>query len=149
MSPSRGPGNLVLTPRDRQMLFFLAEHRLVLESQVVALMGGSPRSVRRRLRTLAVKGYVAQRRGFDASRCCVIRPRGLAAIGSTLKAPVENLGMYRHDVGVAWLWLGAARGAFGPLADVIGERRIRSHDMAFPEEPYAVRLGGYDEHGQE
>lgn len=149
MSPSRGSENLRLTPRDRRMLFFLAEHRLVLESQIVALLGDSARSVRRRIGTLAAKGYLARQQGFDASRCCVIRPRGLAAIGSRLKAPEENLGMYRHDVGVGWLWLGAARGAFGPLADVIGERRIRSHDMAFPEEPYAIRLGGYDEHGQE
>ncbi len=149
MSPSRGSGNVWLTPRDRRMLYFVAEHRLVLESQIVALLGDPPSSVRRRLRTLAAKGYLVQRPGFDAARCCAIRPRGLAAIGSRLEAPEENLGMYRHDVGVAWLWLAAARGALGPLAEVIGERRLRSHDMVFPESPYAIRLGGYDEHGRE
>jgi hypothetical protein len=149
MSPSSASGNVWLTARDRRMLHFLAEHRLVLESQIVSLLGDSRSSVQRRLRTLAAKGYLAHKPGFDRSRCCVIRPRGLAAIGSALKAPEENLGMYRHDVGVAWLWLAAARGRFGPLADVIGERRIRSHDMAFPGDPYALRLGGYDEHGRE
>jgi hypothetical protein len=149
MSPSRGSGNLWLTSRDRRMLFFLAEHRLVLESQIVALLGDSASSIRRRLGTLAAKGYLVREQGFDGSGCCRIRARGLAAIGSALKAPEENLGMYRHDVGVAWLWLAAARGTFGPLADVIAERRIRSHDMAFPQEPYAIRLGGYDEHSRE
>lgn len=149
MSPSRGSGNLWLTSRDRQMLHFLAEHRLVLERQIVSLLGDSPESVQRRIRTLAAKGYLHREQGFDASWRCMVRARGLAAIGSELNPPDENPGMYRHDVGVAWVWLGAARGAFGPLADVIGERRIRSHDMAFPEDPYAIRLGEYDEHGRE
>jgi hypothetical protein len=79
----------------------------------------------------------------------VIRPRGLAAIGSRLGSPKANPGLYWHDVGVAELWLAAQRGAFGPLAQVIGERRIRSHDMAAHEEPYAIRLGGYHGDGRE
>lgn len=131
------------------MLWFMAEHRLVLERQIHALLGGAGESVQRRLRTLAAKGYVARWHGFDAARCASIRKRGLAAIGSRLPAPNENLGLYRHDVGVAWLWLAAHRGAFGPLAEVIGERRIRSHDMALPQDPYAVRLGGYHADGRE
>lgn len=131
------------------MLWFMAEHRLVLQRQVVALLGEPAPPVQRRLRALAAKGYLAQARGFDAARCCVIRPRGLAAIGSRLGAPKENPGMYWHDVGVAELWLAAQRDAFGPLAAVIGERRIRSHDMAAREEAYAIRLGGYHGDGRE
>jgi hypothetical protein len=131
------------------MLAFMAEHRLVLERQVHALLGGSSDSVRRRLRTLAAKGYVSRWRGFDAAWCCAIRRRGLAAIGSVLNPPEENPGMYRHDVGAVELWLAAHRGAFGPLAEVIGERRIRSHDMVAPEDPYSIRLGGYHGDGRE
>lgn len=131
------------------MLWFLAEHRLVLQSQVAALLGAPPHSVQRRLHSLAASGYVSRFRGFGAARCYRIRSRGLAAIGSQLGAPEENTGMYRHDVGVAWLWVAARRGKFGPLADVIGERRLRSHDMILPEEPYAIRLGGYEHDGQQ
>jgi hypothetical protein len=54
-------------------------------------------------------------------------------------------------VGLAWLWLAARGGAFGPIREVIGERRLRSHDGVGerPGEPYGIRLGGYDRHGTE
>jgi hypothetical protein len=149
MSLSDGSGNVWLTARDQRMLAFMAEHRLVLETQISALLGSPNESVQRRLRTLAAKGYLTRWPGFDASRCCAIRPRGLAAIGSRLRPPRENPGMYWHDIGVAGLWLAAQRGAFGPLAEVIGERRIRSHDMVAREEPYAIRLGGHHGDGRE
>jgi hypothetical protein len=141
--------NLWLTDRDRQMLAFMAEHRLVLEEQVAVLIGRRTEAIAPRLRALAAKGYLTRTPGFDAARCCAIRPRGLAAIGSRLPTPRENLGMYRHDIGAAWLWLAAQRGAFGTLAEVIGERLIRSHDMAAPDDPYAIRLGGYHGDGRE
>lgn len=127
----------------------MAEHRLVLESQLAALLGGPPRPVQRRLQSLVAAGYLTRFCVFERARCCRIRPRGLAAVGSRLRAPELNLGAYRHDVGVAWLWLAAQCGAFGPVADVIGERRLRSHDMSAPAEPYSIRLGGHDAHGRE
>ena len=34
------------------------------------------------------------------------------------------------------------------LAEVIGERRLRSEDMAAPDHPYSIRLGGYDNTGK-
>jgi hypothetical protein len=132
------------------MLGFMAEHRMVLERQVIALLGGAGAAspVQGRLRRLAAAGYLAQWCVFERSRCCQIRSRGLAAIGCRLRPPDLNLGAYRHDVGTAWLWLAAHRGAFGPLAEVIAERRLRSHDMAAPATPYSIRLGGYDAHGR-
>jgi hypothetical protein len=149
VADSRSTRNVWLTARDRRMLAFMAEHRMVLESQVVALLGDCAPAVQRRLRALGAKGYLTRWRVFEGSRCSRIRPRGLAAIGSRLTAPDLNLGAYRHDVGVAWLWLAAHRGVFGSVADVIGERRLRSHDMTNPEEPYSVRLGAHDAEGRE
>lgn len=49
---------------------------------------------------------------------------------------------------MAWLWLEAQRGAFGAV-EVIGERRLRSHDKTKPSDPYAIRLGGYHGDGGE
>lgn len=129
------------------MLSFMAEHRLVLESQVAALLDCPRASVQRRLHTLAASRYVARWQVAEAP-CCRIEARGLRAMGSALRPPRENLGAYRHDVGVAWLWLAAHRGQFGPVADVVGERRMRSHDMVGPEEPYSIRLGGYEVTGR-
>lgn len=122
---------------------------MVLECQLVALLDSTHVSVRRRVRQLAAAGYVTQWSVFEHSRCCLIQSRGLAAVGSRLRAPEPRLGSYRHDVGLAWLWLAARGGAFGPVTDVIGERRLRSHDGVAPEEPYAIRLGGYDAKGFE
>jgi hypothetical protein len=48
-----------------------------------------------------------------------------------------------HDVGVAWLWLAAHRGAFGPLAEVVSERTMRSRDGG---EAHATRVTGRSEH---
>ncbi|MBV8431021.1 MAG: hypothetical protein JO244_07665 [Solirubrobacterales bacterium] len=141
--------NVWLTARDRLMLSFLAEHRMVLESQLAALVGSSQDSLRPRLRRLAGAGYLARWRGAYGCHCCRIRVRGLRAIGSSLGPPEENLGAHRHDVGLAWLWLAARAGAFGPVAEVIGERRLRSHDMSEPSDPYSIRLGGVDRKGQQ
>ena len=118
-----------LTERDRELLLFLAEHRLVLATHVETLFGVSADAAERRLRALAQQGYLSRRRiFFGQPPCCHIRARGLAAVGSELPAPRLNLVNYEHDVGVAWIWLAAKRGTFGPLREVIGERRMRSHD---------------------
>jgi hypothetical protein len=138
-----------LTDRDRQILSFMAEHRMVLESHLASLLESSAESVRKRLVRLAAGGYVSRIQVFAGQpHCCLIRQRGLASVGSRLRAPELSLGAYRHDVGVAWLWLAARRGALGPVADVLAERRLRSHDLSpGAGEPYAVRLGGYDAKG--
>ena len=122
----------------------MAEHRLVLESQVAELLGASAPAVRARLRALSAARCASFRRIFDKQpACCQITRKGLAMIGSKLPPPRLNLAFYRHDVGVAWLWLAARRGAFGPLRDVLGERRLRSHDGVIERaaEPRATAPG--------
>jgi hypothetical protein len=141
---------------------FLAEHRLVLGTQVQELLRVSDDAAAKRLRALARDGYLACRRIFYGQpACCQIRPRGLAAIGSDLPPPRLKLACYEHDVGVAWIWLGAHRGTFGPLREVIGERRLRSGDGRLRaeaiadeptlagDEPLGVRLGGVGRGGRE
>jgi hypothetical protein len=134
-----------LTPRDRRLLEFLAEHRLALSDHVRVLLGISPRVADDRLRSLAGGGFVTRKRVFHGESPCVqIARRGLAAIGSDLPTPRLDLRCYQHDVGVAWLWLAARGGTFGPLREVIGERRLRSHDGTAEgaRRPLGVRLGG-------
>lgn len=143
---------LRLTPRDVQLLAFVAEHRLVLETHVQALLGSSPDATRTRLRALARSGYITYRRVFNGEpACCQIRRPGLAVIGSRLPAARLNLACYDHDVGAAWLCLAARGGTFGRMRRVIGERELRSHDRGRDREaePYGVRLGGVGPRGEE
>ena len=55
---------LRLTARDRLILGFAAEHKLVLESQLAALSGGSVERLRPRLRALADDEYLKQKQVF-------------------------------------------------------------------------------------
>jgi len=118
-----------ISEADQLLLAFLAEHRVALANQVQALLGGSVEAVGRRLGRLERRGFIRRWAipGGHAA-CCQIRARGLAAIGSDLPSPRLKLASYEHDVGVAWLWIAATRGAFGPLRETLGERRLRSHD---------------------
>jgi hypothetical protein len=142
----------VLTDRDHELLSFVAEHRLVLSIHVQALLGTSGAATSARLRALARDGFLTYTRVFHGEpACCQIRRKGLAAIGSDLPPPRIDLACYRHDVGAAWLWLAARSGTFGPIRQVLGERRLRSTDGA-PDrrgEPHGVRLGGVGPHGRE
>jgi hypothetical protein len=73
-------------------------------------------------------------------------------IASSLPPPRRaDLDAHRHDVGVAWLWLAAQRGAFGSLDEIVSERRMRSHDGTPEgrERPFGVRLGGVGPHGHD
>jgi hypothetical protein len=153
-SPS-APAPRRVTERDRDVLAFLAEHRLVLASQVRELLGVSDATAGKRVRALVRQGFIESRPIFGpATTYCRIRPLGLAAIGSDLPPTRLKLACYEHDVGVAWIWLAAKRGAFGPLREVVGERRLRSRD-GFPglardgDEPAGVRLGGVGRGGRE
>lgn len=139
-----------LTDRDREVLAFAAEHRLVLERQVERLVGVGPGRIVSRLGGLVRDGYLATG-SVDGNRHYQIRARGLAAIGSSLPVPKDKLGTYTHDVGLAWLWLTATEGAFGPLRETLSERRMRSHDRTLDRsaEPFGVRNGGYDRFGSD
>jgi len=141
-----------LTERDLELLELAGRHRLLLAAHAQALLGTSLEAARRRLRALTQAGFLERRRVFHGQPACYqITRQGLAAIGSSLPRPNLDLSCYRHDVGVAWLWLLAQRGKFGPLEQVIAERQLRSRDAGpeLPAEPAGVRLGGYGPGGRE
>ena len=139
-----------LTGRDYRWLAFAAEHQLVLERQLERLVGARQGTLKRRLSTLVASGYLRSGSVFGETHYQV-RADGLAAVGSSLKRPRLKLANYRHDVGVAWLWLAAHGGSFGPLRQVLAERSLRSHDGAIdrPLETYGVRNGEADRFGNE
>ena len=132
-----------LRDRDLEALVFAAEHRFVLASQLAAATAVSVAAAGRRLRRLRDAGYVRSERRlhFDAT-AFQVTSTGLAAAGSTVSAPGKvELGLYAHDVGVGWLAVGARRGAFGELREVVGERRMRSEDRRLQDAGRPARHG--------
>jgi hypothetical protein len=149
---ARTPARIRLGEQDIELLWFLAEHRMALPDHVVALLGATEQAAGARLNRLARAGYVESVRLFHNQPAMHLIARdGLKVLGSTLPAPKVDVHSYQHDVGVAWLWIAARRGTFGPLREVVGERRMRSHDGARDrdDEPFAVRLGGVGPWGRE
>jgi hypothetical protein len=141
-----------LTDRDRELLAFAAEHRLILAEHAGVLLRTSTRAARARLGTLSDAEFLHRRAVFEhGPRWHQITRRGLAVIDSPLPPPRQDLRSYDHDVGVAWLWLAARFGAFGPIDAVLAERRLRSHDAGREAgaEPFGVRLGGFGPRGGE
>ncbi len=153
---------LELTERDRAILAFAADHRLVLAAHVAALVGSSGRAAGTRLGALSRAGYLESRQLFHQQPACYrVTAAGLAAVGSPLRRPGLDLECYLHDVGCAWLWLSARGGAFGRAVQVLSERQLRSRDArmergtepggtgASRDGPLAVRLGGFGPGGRE
>lgn len=154
---ARGPR---ITERDRELLTFLAEHRLALAAHAQALLGISQLAAYARLRALRKAGLLVSAQPFNNHPSCYqVTREGLAAVGSDLREPRPiDLAGYRHDVGVAWLALAARAGVWGELSDVVCERRMRSHDGrlrrselqdAEPAARYGIRLGGVGPAGRE
>jgi hypothetical protein len=142
-----------VTERDRLVLAFAAEHRLVEAAHVGVLLGVKADTAGARLRALTTTGMLeGDNRLYGQPTWYRIRPPGLRMIASSLSPPRRaDLDAHRHDVGVAWLWLAAQGGAFGSLDQVISERRMRSRDGT-PEgrdRPFGVRLGGLGPHGHD
>jgi hypothetical protein len=135
------------------VLEFAAEHRLVLAGHVAVLLGVEPPEAEARLDSLQAAGLVRDARRYDAAPPGdQITRAGLDAIGSTLPAPRESApGGYKHDVGLAWLWLAARAGAFGPLRATVSERQMRSSDGRTEDrdQRFGVRLGGFGPGGRE
>jgi hypothetical protein len=134
------------------VLAFAAEHRLIMAAHVQTLLGVSGAAASRRLRALTRAGYLRFKRELAGPGCYLIDRGGLRAIASDLPRPRDlDLATYKHDVGLAWLWLAARTGAFGAVDNVISERRMRSHDgrRLVEREPLGVRLGGTGPHGRE
>lgn len=142
-----------LTDRDLRLLRFAAEQRVILPGHVQALLGTSADVASRRLRALARGGFLESHRPFqDRPSCYQIRAAGLDAVASDLRPPRRlDLRTYDHEVGAAWLWMAARGGRFGPLGEVVGERRMRSTDAARERqaEPHGIRLGGVGPRGRE
>lgn len=141
-----------VTDRDRELLGFLAEHRLVLSEHVQALLGVSATAANARLHSLSAAGMVRRERVFHHQPACYqITRKGLAVIGSALPQPRIDLRCYAHDVGLAWLWLAARDGAFGQLTETISERAMRSRDGTPDgrDRPFGVRLGGTSRDGRD
>lgn len=132
----------------------------MLGVHVQALLDISASAAATRLRALAAAGYLARRHVIHGHPAChLITREGLRALGHRSAPPRLDLSTYDHDVGLAWVWLAAAGGAFGELREVIGERRMRSLDASWEREgaselpraaelpravqpPLGVRLGG-------
>ncbi len=146
-----------VTARDRLVLEFVAKHRLVLAGHVQALLGVSAPAATRRLRALAGAGLLTRETIFHGCVSCYRTTRkGLGLVGSELPTPKLDYRGYKHDVGLAWLWLAAHGGAFGPLGEVVSERQMRSRDGSersvrsplgseaggSSRYPFGVRLGG-------
>src|SRR5207302_1876968 len=133
-------------------LQFAARHRIVVASQLQVLLGATAAAVTTRIRALRRAGYVGAQRPFDRqAHCYWITRRGLGAIESSLPTPRPELSTYRHDLGVAWLWLAAHHEAFGPARRVVSEREMRSQDRTGGRRanPFGVRLGGVGPGGGE
>jgi hypothetical protein len=143
-SPSSG--SVQITERDRTLLSFAAEHRFVTAVQIAVVLEVTAAAADARLRALSDGGYLRRERKLHrAPAAHRITPSGLRAVGSDLPAPRRlDLATYRHDEGLVWLRLAAHRGRFGPLHEVVSERRMRSEDArpAAGTTRHGVRLGG-------
>lgn len=147
------PRAVQITDRDRLLLAFAAEHRFVTAAQIAVVLETTAAAADTRLRALSGGGYL--RREFKLHRAPAahrITREGLRAVGSDLPTPRRlDLALYHHDEGLAWLMLSARRGRFGPLRDVVSERRMRSEDARGPDRGvrHGVRLGGVGRNGRD
>lgn len=125
----------------------------MLTPQAMTLLSITERAATGRLGALARAGCVRAQPILDGGPVAhQITRRGIAVIGSDLQPPRPvSFASFAHDVGTAWLWLAARAGRLGPVREVIGERRLRSHDAREEREgaPLGVRLGGVGWRGGE
>jgi hypothetical protein len=146
------PRRVRLTERDRDLLAFVAEHRLVLAEHVAALLGVSAATAYGRLRALSCAGMLKAKTVFHGRPGHYqITRQGLAAVGSSLPSPRLDVRAYDHDIGLAWLWLAAKGGTFGELREVVSERQMRSWDERPDRDGarFGVRLGGVGAGGRD
>jgi hypothetical protein len=119
----------LISIRDRELLAFLAEQRVATTRQLERLLGVSRRTIMQQVSGLDDRRLLVCEEIFaDEPAAVRITRTGLCAIERELPPPRLNLQAYRHDTGVGSLWLAAREGAFGPLAAIVSEREMRSHD---------------------
>jgi hypothetical protein len=141
-----------VTPRDRELLAFVAAHRFVLASQVQAWLGPCMSVCYRRLQMLTDAGLLSYRRIFHAEPGCYqVTNGGLGLAGSGLPRPQVDLHTYGHDAGLVWLWLAAADGAFGPTRRLLSEREMRHLDWRAESsaQRFGLLLPGVDRYGRQ
>jgi hypothetical protein len=166
----RGARSTVVTERDREILAFVAQHRIVLVGHVQTLLGTSGSVAYSRLRALISCGLLEHTQVLHKQPGWYqITRAGLAFVGSDLPRPRIDLRCHGHDIGMAWVWLAASRGAFGRARHLVSEREMRSRDATAaadhrrtpgaheelepraggdPRPPFGVRLGGVGPRGQ-
>ena len=142
-----------INDRDRELLAFAAEHRLVCVDQIEVLLGACSRSASDRLGRLSQAGLLVRdpSRVYRQPGTYQVTREGLNGIGSDLPRPRPDSASPVHDIGVGWVWLAARAGWFGPLLEIVSERRMRSHDgtESGRRNPFGVRLGGVGRAGHE
>lgn len=115
-----------VTQRDLRLLAFIAEHGFVLAAHAHAFLGTDPY---RRLRALSDAGLLRVDRGAAGPASYRATRRGLTAVGRSYGTRARPEATYRHEAGLAWLWLAARAGRLGPVSEIISERAMRSHDF--------------------
>lgn len=118
-----------LNGTDREILEFAACHSMVLYSQVVTFLGRVKAQPAERIARLEAKGLIRSAPRLRYQRGAFqVTAAGLREIGSGLPVPMMDLRGYWRSVGVAWLWVGARRGMFGPVERIYTEREMRVAD---------------------
>jgi DNA-binding MarR family transcriptional regulator len=142
-----------VTERDRALIEFASQHRLILPAHAQALLGMTAGTTATRLRAIVQAGLLQREPPQVHGRpgCFQVTTAGLGMIGSRLSKPRFELASFNHDVGLAWVHLAVKAGRFGPVREVFSEREMRSLDgrpgRAGP--PLGVRLGGLGPGGRE
>lgn len=135
------------------MLVFAAEHRFVLADHLADLLAISRDAAGARMRALRAAGYLTGSQPLrEEPPLYQVTTAALRAIRSDLSRPRRvNLSTYRHDAGLTSLAVAAQRGMFGPLAEIVSERRMRSEDRRGEEraETHGVRLGSVGRDGRQ
>jgi hypothetical protein len=99
-------GARLVTDSDREILAFVAAHRLVRASQIQIMLVVTERSARSRLAALETAGLLRHDRVFHSQPGCYRITRvGLATIKNDLPPPTVDRRSYGEDIGVAWISL--------------------------------------------
>ena len=155
-SSRRPAGCCGISERDRVLLAFMADHRLVVAGQIAALLGATDAAATTRLRRSQPRRIPARREQVFAQPAELLpdRSAGLAIAGPVpCRRRALDPRTYSRTTS-AWPGCGSppATGRFGPLREILAERQLRSHDEASrsaSDPPLAVKLGGYGPGGRE
>lgn len=120
---------VALVAGDEELLKFIAGHDVVISSQVRQLIGEDRAASTARLDRLTEAGVIqrAARLRFQHA-AYQITPAGLDRLGSDLPVPVLDVRGYWQGLALAWLWVHARKGHFGPVDGIYSRRMMRAAD---------------------